>query len=153
MCLFVCVCNEMHVCFKRTWNSTALSVTTPFFLPHYGFCAGVCVCLFAQLVLCSLYRQQQPNPTAVLTDSEPTCNEGPTLRCENKLQLSMNTAPLPPPFCQSAGYTHTNTDTKLDPVLNCSIDLHICALLHTVCVHLCECVFSKKSLLVSAGIL
>lgn len=66
------------------------------------FFACVCVCLFAQLVLCSPYRQHQPNPTAVLPDSEPMCNEGPTLRCVNKLRLLMNTALLPPlSVCQS----------------------------------------------------
>lgn len=77
---------------------------------HYGFSVGVCVCLFAQLVLCSLYRQHQPNPTAVLSDGEPMCNEGPTLRCENKLQLSMSTAPLPPPFL-SVFWIHTHAHT------------------------------------------
>eukprot|EP00064_Thunnus_orientalis_P006853 superscaffoldBa00000734_g6872 len=45
-----------------------------------------------QLVLCSPYRQHQPNPTAVLPDSEPMCNEGPTLR-SSKLGSGDNKRP------------------------------------------------------------
>lgn len=96
--------------------------------------------------LCSPYRQHQPNPTAVLPDSEPMCNEGPTLRCENKLQLSMNTASLPPPFCQSTGYTQ-----KPWPKVKLFYRSQ-CRCFTMLSVRASVCVFSKKSFLMAAWI-
>lgn len=99
------------------------------------FSARVRACLFAQLVSCSPYRQHQPKPTAVLPDSEPMCNEGPTLRCANKLRLLMNTALLPPlSVCQSK-HTHA--------LRFCSRDRDVCLVVG---------VLSKKNLLVTVGI-
>lgn len=80
-------------------------------VPLTAFTVSVCVCLFAQLVLCSLYRQHQPNPAAVLPDIEPVRNEGPTLQCENKLQLSMNNCITSTSLCQSNGNTYTRMRT------------------------------------------
>lgn len=110
LCVFMLVC--AHVCFLVYLKLHGLSVTTPFPLLPLQF---LCVYLFAQLVLCSPRRQRQPNPTAVLPDSEPMHNEGPTLRSENKLQLSMNAASHPPPPCQSIGYTETLIQSSTAP--------------------------------------
>lgn len=83
-------------------------------------CYSLCVqYLFAQLVLCSLSRQHQPNPTAVLCDSRPMFNEGPTLQCANTAQLSMNTV-RPPPLCAVSCMCtqHSTQGSKI----NCSVD-------------------------------
>lgn len=98
---------------------------------------SACVYLFAQLVLCSLYWQHQPKPTAVLPDSEPMCDEGPTLRTENKLQLLMNNEPLPPPFCQYGGHACTSTYTKRPKVKLFCRSPQLCFANFAVCV----CVF------------
>lgn len=102
------LCGFTHVCFQVYLNLRGPSVTTPFLLLPLQF---PCVCLFAQLVLCSLYRQHQPNPAAVLPDIEPVRNEGPTLQCENKLQLSMNNCITSTSLCQSNGNTYTRMRT------------------------------------------
>lgn len=116
--------------FKSTWNSPRPICDHSFPLTAITVSVSACMYLFAQLVLCSLYWQHQSNPAAaVLPDSKPMCDEGPTLRWESNAvigeQWPSSTSFLP------IGWTRVHIHMHEQHGPNCSVDvlcMYVCVL-------------------------